>query len=175
MTAQQYLASCHVPAHPGKKHLGKPVPPRKMKKSLLDYLDETKEFLLLDDPSEELNKTTLKSIHTYSVKKCLEKYKYNKVLNAPAPEINPEVLKLNRKTRATLSQLRSGYSTLLNSYKCRLNNEIQDICPECFSPSHTTSHLFECTANPTSLDVTSLWTNPIDAAKFLKLDVDEPP
>ena len=39
MTAQQYLASCHVPDHQGNKHLDKPSPPRMKKKSILKYLE----------------------------------------------------------------------------------------------------------------------------------------
>ena len=61
-----------------------------MKKSILNYLEETKEFLSPDEHSEITNKQTLKNIHTHSVEKCIEKYKHDKVLNAPAPEVNPE-------------------------------------------------------------------------------------
>ena len=174
MTAQQYLASCHVPDHPGFKHIDKPNPPRMMKKSILNYLEETREFLLPDEHSEITNKQTLKNIHTHSVEKCIESYKHNKVLNAPAPEVNPEITKLHRNTRTALSQLRSGYSKLLNSYMSRIDDTIPDECPLCKQSSHTTTHLFNCQANPTNLDVISLWTNPIEAAKFLN-DVDDPP
>ena len=122
-----------------------------------------------------MNKQTLKNIHTHSVEKCIEKYKHNKVLNAPAPEVNPEITKLNRNTRTALSQLRSGYSKLLNSNMSRIDDTIPDECPLCKQSSHTTNHLFNCQANPTNLDAISLWTNPIEAAKFLQLDVDDPP
>ena len=44
-----------------------------------------------------------------------------------------------------------------------------NLCPDCKTAEHTTVHLFECTANPTQLEVTDLWHRPAEAASFLNL------
>ena len=69
-----------------------------------------------------------------------------------------------------LSQLRSGYSRKLNSYKHRIDQNINDKCPECNGTPHDSKHLFNCPSNPTDLQVVDLWTKPVLAANFLKLD-----
>ena len=87
----------------------------------------------------------------------------NKVLRTRPPEINK-----------TLSQLRSGYSVYLNSFKARVDKTgtVADKCPNCDS-SHTTEHLFNCHNNPTSLTVRDLWKNPPATARFLNLAIDD--
>ena len=80
---------------------------------------------------------------------------------------------LPRATRATLSQLRSGYSNYLNSYKARINPAIQDLCPLCNAHSHTTRHIFECPANRTNMTTRDLWNKPSEAARFLNLATDD--
>ena len=72
-----------------------------------------------------------------------------------------------RATRSTLAQLRSGHCARLSTYLHRLGRADSDLCPECRSAPHTTSHLFVCPSHPTSLSVTDLWTKPWDAAVFL--------
>ena len=138
----------------------------------MEYSEEIETYALPEDYTPSVHKLILKDIHTNSVSNCKENYSNNKVLNAPAPEINPEVTKLKRETCST--QLRSGYSKMLQSYLNRLDNSVPDICPKCNQSSHTIKHLFNCTNHPTDIEVISLWTRPIDAAKFLKLDVDPP-
>ena len=54
-------------------------------------------------------------------------------------------------------------------FKCRFNADIQDKCPHCNYTPHTTEHLFDCTAKPTTLAVRSLWEKPIEVAAFLDL------
>jgi len=44
-------------------------------------------------------------------------YEHNKVLKMTAPEIDASEIDLPRKACPFLAQLRSGYGTLLNSYK----------------------------------------------------------
>ena len=59
------------------------------------------------------------------------------------------------RTRARLAQLRSGWCHITNNLMSRINPEIQDIYA------------------PTTLEITSLWTNPSEAAPFLDLDTEE--
>ena len=117
-------------------------------------------------------KRGIKSIHTSSVRESINKLGNNRVLNAKPPEIHPSELELNRKTRTTLSQLRSGFCKNLFSFKNRISKgEIPDICPDCNLGPHDVPHLFNCTANPnpTNLTPRDLWTQPILASEFLNL------
>ena len=121
------------------------------------------------DLPEDEYKQKLKQIHTQSVSQAISDMLPNKVLNAVPPPINAAEKQLPRQTRATLAQLRSGYSNYLHSFKSRLNPTIQDTCPLCLNAGHTTQHLFECPNNRTDLTVQDLWTRPMEAARFLNL------
>ena len=74
----------------------------------------------------------------------------------PPPPINPDEIKLTRTARSRLSQLRSGFSRLLNSYLNRLDDKIENKCPKCQTTPVYTNHLFNCQANPTSLHTSTL-------------------
>ena len=96
---------------------------------------------------------------------------HNKVLQEPAPAVNSNEKSLPRRTRTILAQLRSGYSTHLESYLHRINRtgHPSDICPQCGQEPQTTAHLFNCSANPTTLTTRTLWEDPPAAAAFLDL------
>ena len=96
----------------------------------------------------------------------------SKLLGEPPPAVAKEEEVLSRETRCKLSQLRSGYSTILQNCKHRVDTDITDECPLCQGSPHNTEHLFNCPANPTLLKITSLWDDPKSAAEFLNL---EPP
>ena len=120
--------------------------------------------------SKDSYKKVLKTLHTEAVSATLQSYQPNRILATQPPEINPEELKLSRKERTSLARLRSGFSRSLMSYMSRIDPEVQDECPLCNISPHDTPHLFNCIANPTELNTIDLWTKPIQAAKFLKLD-----
>ena len=90
-------------------------------------------------------------------------------MNTPAPKVDKTEKALPRKARSSLAQLRSGYSSMLNSYLSRIRQDVQDICPDCNQQNHTSFHLFNCPAKPTDLTVHDLWTKPVEAAQFLGL------
>ena len=151
MISKQFLLATQKTNHPNRVRLDVPPPPRQMKKTLVsEYGNEIKDMTYPDLP-DNVYKQKLKHIHTKSVKEIITT---NKILNTVPPEINKSEKTLPRKTRTTLAQLRSGYSNYLNSYKHRINPEIEDKCPHCQGP-HTTLHLFECPNNPTTLVVLS--------------------
>ena len=52
----------------------------------------------------------------------------------------------------------SNYSTYLNSHMSRIDETIQNECPDCKESPHDTQHLFNCTEKPTTLTTFSLWT-----------------
>jgi hypothetical protein len=171
MLTKQFLLNCHLPGHPSSKHLDRPVPDRPNRKPTLLRLKNSINHLIpvLDKPSL---KQSIKRVHTETVQSTISQYENNKVLNNIPPEISSEEENLSRKERCLLSQLRSGYSSLLYSYKHRIDNTdtIQDMCPKCGASPHDTPHLFNCRLNPTNLTPINLWTTPHQAANFLKLD-----
>ena len=116
--------------------------------------------------TESHYKSILTNIHTDSVRDL----EVNKVLNEAPPAVDKTEKKLPRRSRSLLTQLRSGYFSILNSYLTVVDETIEDKCPKCFQISHTTEHLFNCPADPTDLTVKSLWTDPLAAAQFLGLD-----
>ena len=107
------------------------------------------------------------------VRKSVQNLGQNKILNTIPPEIDKEEKNLPRQARTALSQLRSGYSKMLNSYLARIDPTKSDICPNCNLAAHTTNHLFNCTQKPTNLTVKDLWSKPKEAAKFLGLVADD--
>ena len=91
----------------------------------------------------------------------------NKVLLGPPPEVDPAERMLPRPYRSTLSQLRSGYCSRLQSYLHRVGRAPSPACPDCGSAPHTTEHLFSCPESPTDLVPADLWTAPLQAAQFI--------
>ena len=118
-------------------------------------------------PPTEYNKT-LKSLHTKAVKAVIRRQEDNSVLDDFPLEVSPAEDKLPRPHRVVLAQLRSNYCQRLRSYEHTKLNRVPDaVCPECRYQRHTTSHLFNCDATPTDLDVSALWLRPRAAIEFL--------
>ena len=91
----------------------------------------------------------------------------NNVLLGPPPEVDPSERMLPRPYRSTLSQLRSGYCSRLQSYLHRVGRAPSPACPDCGSAPHTTEYLFSCPESPTDLAPADLWTAPLQAAQFI--------
>ena len=107
---------------------------------------------------------------TTEVAKTILSYPPNKVLKADPPKISKEENTLSRNSRSLLSQLRSGYSRILNSYKHRIDPNTANSCGLCSGTPHDSKHLFNCPRNPTDLSIFDLWSKPVQTANFLKLD-----
>ena len=175
MLSKQFLVQTQLPNHPNNCSLYQTKPPRIMKRTLLtEYGSEVLDKIPNEGLNSENYKSTLKSIHTESVSLAIATQTNNLVLNAPAPNIDQTEKELPRKTRTVLSQLRSSYSSHLQSYLHRIGASENPNCPDCNTEIHTTKHLFNCSARPTELTVESLWSNPVRAARFLGLDVFDP-
>ncbi len=54
---------------------------------------------------------------------------------------------------SSLSQLRSGYSRMLNTYLHKIEERNDDCCSLCNQSPYNTVHLFSCPNNPTKMDV----------------------
>ena len=176
MITQQYLAACHLPGHPGREQLDKPPDPRRLKpgKTMQIHREDVKEFF--ETQTDNLSyKDAIKTIHTRTVESVINSYLPNRVLGTAPPPINKEEKTINRKARSGLAQLRSGFSKILNYYNNRIDENIPNICPLCAGADHSTNHLFNCPSNPTTLTTESLWTDPIKAAQFLQLEMEQEP
>ena len=173
MLSKQFLLATQKPNHPNRVDISAPPPSRQMKRTLSSRFGAEIRQMSRPDLPEEEYKLKLKQIHTNSVRDALNAMEPNKVLLSSPPPIHDSEKNLPRATRATLSQLRSGYSNYLNSYKARINPAIQDLCPLCNAHSHTTRHIFECPANRTNLTTRDLWNKPSEAARFLNLATDD--
>ena len=148
MLTKQFLLNCHFPGHPSNKLLDRPAPERPSRKPTILRLKQTIEHLLTV-PDKPSLKQSIKRVHTETVQSTISQYENNKVLNDVPPEISSEEANLTRKERCLLSQLRSGYCSLLYSYKHRIDttDTIQDLCPICGTSPHDTPHLFNCGQN----------------------------
>ena len=174
MLSKQFLLATQKSGHPNRIDLSAPPPKRQMKKTLKSSFGKEIKDISYPDLAENDYKANLKRIHTKTVKNVISNAEPNKVLKTRPPEVNKSEINLPRTTRSTLSQLRSGYSIYLNSYKARIDktDTVIDKCPNC-DCSHTTNHLFNCPNNPTNLTVRDLWKNPPAAARFLNLVTDD--
>ena len=175
MLSKQFLLATTKPDHPNHADLNKPLP-RKMKETLTSkYKDDI--TALIPDQGTDIStyRTGIQRIHTESVANTITNQTNNLVLNYPAPPVNKLELNLPRNTRVKLSQLRSGYSSHLNSYLHRINPTKYPTpnCPDCNTEPHTTTHLFNCREKPTNLQPHTLWTDPETAAAFLGLETRE--
>jgi len=112
----------------------------------------------------------MKIIHTQIVTEYTKLLPENKILGQQAPEIHHSEELLPRKTRCTLSQLRTNKSPFLLSYKHKINPTLypSPLCPLCKNDEHNTSHLFNCTHIPTTLTPLDLWNAPRRVTELLE-------
>ncbi|XP_054088079.1 uncharacterized protein LOC128922244 [Zeugodacus cucurbitae] len=172
LLTKQFLLGCFRRNHPCSHLLEAEPPPRCIKRSLLQYVDELNPYT---DQTADANsfRHALNAIHSGAINTFIDSLPVNGVLKTKPPPIADEELELPRETRVTLAQLRSGYCSRLNSYLSRLNPDIQNTCPACNESPHDSNHLFVCPMNPTHLTPLSLWSNPVETARFLGLPLDD--
>ena len=138
-----------------------------------EYKENIESFIPRGGLNQANLKLGMKSIHTVDVRSAINSYSTNPITANRHPPIDGSEQELPRRTRATLEQLRSRWCHIPKHYMSRINHEIQDICPNCGTSPHYVHHLFNCPRKPTTLEITSLWTNPIEAEIFLYLDTEE--
>ena len=169
--ASQLRQTAQDPGHPLHKLTTKPPQPRYMKQTTFDNKNNYTINHDLDpaDAIIETIKNNKKTIHTTIVQAHIENKPHNKILNRPAPDINPKETTLTRQTRRRLAQLRTDKSPLLMTYLHKIDedNHPDDLCPLCKTQPHNTRHLFDCPDVPTDLTVEHLWTEPVRAADHL--------
>jgi hypothetical protein len=165
MLCSQYLANTLRPHHPSHATVNTPPGPRDQKWSR--FLPRVAPFLLGGVMPEDTYRPSIKALHTSSVREYLDGRRQNKVLDSHPPPVDPSELELDRTTRATLSQLRSGYCRRLLDYQKRIGKAPSDRCPECGRAQHTVEHLFKCRSHPTDLRPVDLWARPREVADYL--------
>ena len=111
-----------------------------------------------------IKKDMLQAIHTSFVSTELDNMTDNIVLNNRPPPINREETFLSRRQRATLSQHRSEYCKLLNSYKKRLKQTDTSSNLDC---GMDVPHLFKYTAHLSDLSHVNLWDKPANTIREL--------
>ena len=176
LLSRQFLLGAHLPDRPDNFVTKAPdrARTRPIRCTIKSKLGASIEHLVPSGGlSWESYRAGLKSIHQTGVTEALQSYQPNILLRGYPPPINTLKRNLPRSARCTLVQLRSGYSLLLNSYKSKLDPDTVDSCPDCAASPDNTSHLFNCPSNPTQLSPESLWQDPIAAAKFLRLEMED--
>ena len=86
MITERYLAACHLPGHPGRKHLDRPPPHRPLKLTTLSYKEDVSPVFNSFDESNDY-KLAKKAIHTRFVEKAINNYKPNLVLGRAPPPV----------------------------------------------------------------------------------------
>ena len=182
LLCKQFLLGCHREDHPGYKHVNTHPPGRCMKHTVHFWEDEVGPIVNRLTTDEVLTqsgyKTGLKYLHTETVKKAIDGYEPNRVLQHRPPKINPSEMELPRQARRTLSQLRSGWCQKLNSFHHKIDPTHLNECPEstargdgtlevCGESPHDVKHLFKCKMKPTDLKPEDLWLRPKEMNDFL--------
>ena len=169
LLASQYLASALRESHsmfetvaclPGPHHLKETLQSAFYDK-VLPYLDDDGVV-----PRGHHNDVKNK-IHADHVRRAVASREVNKVLNRQAPPVHHSESRLPRAHRSALAQLRSGYSSSLNSYLVRVGRADSPTCPQCGVDEHSPAHLFSCPRHPTRLSPIDLWLRPTETASFL--------
>ena len=166
MLCSQFLATCLQPNHASFPIVTADSGPRRKKQSLQMGFSDQVNDLLVDGCITDI-KIARKIIHTRAVRAAIDSRRPNGVLSDSAPDVDVAELDLPRGARTTLAQLRSGYSSALNSFKHRIGLAPTDVCPCCRQTEHTTPHLFSCPARPTNLSPIDLWQRPGEVMEFL--------
>jgi hypothetical protein len=161
LLAAQFLYSCKSPDHPCHPILELPPPPRKIKPALPESL-----LTFVNNFRSPTPKESLRKIHTSIVSTYFDSAPLNKVSHLrKAPPIHHSEASLPRADRTLLSQLRSGYCSLLRDHQSRVHPDTRlaaAAAASCQSRSTTCSHA--PASPPTSLPSPSgLWTNPTQA------------
>ena len=91
-----------------------------------------------------------------------------RVLITTPPEIQDEEVEMTRGERTALEQLRSGFSSDLESFKNRIGISGSPLCHCCRLSEHTTEHIFDCPEHPTHLTPLDMWLNPRRVVEHLR-------
>ena len=168
----QFLANASQEHHPSHQVIKIPTGLRKGRKEVVHTLQsrfqhEVEPFLKDGVLPSADYKKTIASIHT-SIVASNRRSNKSKLLGTAPPEISPLEGTLPRRSRTTLSQLRSKYCNKLKDYQCRIGTFPNDLCPDCQGAAHSVDHIFTCPSSPTTLSLRDLWKQPRESIDFLR-------
>ena len=166
LLSSQFLATALQPDHPSYPTVTADPGPRD-KKVTLQRRFGSQILRFFRNGAVHDAKEARKQLHTEYVDAAIRARPLNQVLNIPPPEIAEEENTLPRQYRTTLSQLRSGHCSALNTFKHRIGTTDTDTCPSCQQSPHTTQHIFTCPSHPNTLGAIDLWERPAEVADFL--------
>jgi hypothetical protein len=173
MLSRQFFLGCHRPGHPCGHISVAPVRPPRLRSSLYQVHAHNLGNLTAHPLTISKFRAGLTTIHTAAVGKALSEQPPNGVLQCRAPDIASTEAELPRATRCRLAQLRSGFCSILNSYRSRIDPAVSNSCPDCHTSPHDVDHLFTCVAKTsTRLRPIDLWRSPAAVAKHLGLSMD---
>ena len=171
MKGAQFFSSTLDPTHTCHSLHNRPNRSRHKK------VDPTSYYIgILDSlPPAPKNRSTISHIHTHLTTAALSNKPNNKILQEPPPPLTPIETSLPRRSRTTLSQLRSGKHPSLNTFKHLIDPTHSPNCPSCPNSKHTAEHIIlNCPAlnsQRTTHNITSLqdlWTAPLSTLNFLE-------
>ncbi|KAM7349824.1 uncharacterized protein ACRADG_008603 isoform 1-T6 [Cochliomyia hominivorax] len=170
MLSKQFLLGCHRRDHPNFNITQLELPPRHVRKDIRIHEYSIQRYM--QDPLDQNSyMTALNDIHSDASNSAVSSYRMNVVLGGRPPSIADNEQNLPRSTRVVLAQLRSGWSNRLNAFWSRIDSAIPNLRPACGQGPHNTRHLFNCQSNPTLLCPEDLWTQPVEVARFLGLEL----
>jgi len=162
--------SCHVPGHPGNKHLNRPLSPRLMKNDLDTQHQRQFQSGKLASYAEKCSSTSIKNVKAVS-----------------GPYI-PPVWHRRLRAMSTTKSWTLRYQKLTcqkSSFQGRLalslhsrdlvtvpgwtpinTDSTQQSCPDCNATQHSVVHLFKCPMHQTDLTPLDLWLQPKEVAEF---------
>ena len=170
LLSAQYLARALQAGHPAHDVVTRTPSPgdRGLRKTLRAFSGDRVGPHLVGGviPADSL-KTVITSLHTDEVTRAISAQSANRVLGTLPPQVNAEELSLPRRSRTTLSQLRSDCCSSLNGYLGRIGAVLSDLCPSCLASPQNTRHIFECPSHPTPYVPVDLWKQPRGVSEFL--------
>ena len=141
LLSAQFLARCLQPSHPSFEVVTRDTGRRQMKETLRSkVIDQVHPYL--DAPGTYGE--SIKSIHSDVVRDTISRQAPNRVLGHLAPPISAKGKVLPPKTRAIMSQLRSGFCSNLPDYQFRIGRSQEDLFHLCLLEPQTVRHLFDC-------------------------------
>nr|XP_036232711.1 uncharacterized protein LOC118683639 [Bactrocera oleae] len=123
---KQFLLGYFRRNHTCNRLLEAEPPPKKIKRSFLDYVDDIRQYA--DQTSDATNfRQAMTAIHSGAINTFTDSLSVNGILGVKPPPIADVELELPCESRVTFAQLRSGYCNRLSSYLSRIDPYIPNI------------------------------------------------
>ena len=154
MLTAKYLASALRESHASFDVVTNLDGPRNLKETLQSaFYGEVAPYLVDGVIPPAHYKNTKAKIHANFVQRSIAARNTNPVLGRKPPPIHQSEKRLPRAYRSAMAQLRSGFSSSLNSYLVRVGRSDTSTCPRCGIDEQSPAHLYDCPQDRTHLDL----------------------